>query len=380
MAMRIAVVYGTRPEAIKCAPLIREIDASKSMVAVPVMTGQHGAEVEAVNEAFGIVVERNLAVLVDGQELNELAARTLSRLDEVLSELNPDAVVAQGDTAAVGMAAIAAYYRAIPFVHLEAGLRTGDRMEPFPEEGTRRFVGQLASLHLAPSCRARNNLLREGIPAESIAVVGNTVIDALRFALTLPFDSSVLGVAAKRLVESDRLLILVTAHRRENWGRLSEIAHAIRDIALMYPEAAILYSAHPNPAIRATIEPLVSGVPNVAVSNPVDYVSFAHLLQRSHIILTDSGGIQEEAPSLGKPVLVMRNQTERLSVLSSGAARLVGTQRKDIVAEVRRIMDFPKQYGEMGTVTLPYGDGRAAARAVEAIWRFLSSAPPRRQG
>lgn len=373
MTLRIAVVYGTRPEAIKCAPVIRALDASADLTAIPVLTGQHPVSViHPISDLFGFRERENLEVLVEGQELNALAARTLERLGSSLADQRPDAVLAQGDTTAVAMAAIASYNLRIPFIHLEAGLRTSTMLEPHPEEGNRRMTSHLTSLHLAPTASAKDNLLNEGIAESTIAVTGNTVIDALRCALEQPLGADAgMPEEVERLLRSDSRIILVTTHRRENWKDLSSIGQALQLIAQTFPEDAIVYVAHANPQIRQHLAPFIGDLVNVVTTNPLGYHAFAHLIASSHLVLTDSGGIQEEAPSLGIPVLVMRNRTERPEAVDAGTVRLVGTRTDSIVAHATQLLSEPAAHEQMAHAVNPYGDGHAAERAVAAIADFF---------
>jgi UDP-N-acetylglucosamine 2-epimerase (non-hydrolysing) len=299
------VVFGTRPEAIKVAPVISALSDHGSFDVIPVVTGQHREMLDQVNAVFGITPQRDLDLLTQGKGLNDLAAGIFEGLDPVLKELAPDAVVVQGDTTTVMAAAIAAFYRQIPVVHVEAGLRSHDISSPFPEEANRKIVSQVASLHLAPTATSRDNLLREGVDPDTIVVTGNTVIDALFH--TVGTDVRWSQTDVQQLVESGSRLLLVTTHRRENWGGAMEgVGRALREIADAYPDDTIILPAHKNPIVREAILPLLKGAPNVLTCEPLSYPEFTKLLDACHIVLTDSGGVQEEAPSLGKPVLVMR--------------------------------------------------------------------------
>ncbi len=368
--LRIMSVYGTRPEAIKIAPLISAITEADHTENVVVVTGQHREMLDQVNDLFGIMPDHDLDIMLHGQSLSGTFARVLERLDPVLVDERPDVVVVQGDTTSSTAAGMAAFHRGIPVVHLEAGLRSYDLASPFPEEGNRRLTSQIASLHLAPTKRNRANLLRESIPAERIVVTGNTVIDALHRAvsLTVPFDDPVL----ESLASSGRRIVLVTAHRRESWGAaMAEIGEAIAAIARRYPDVAIVLPVHRNPVVRDALLPALAQAENVHVTEPLPYGQFARLMARSALILSDSGGVQEEAPSLGRPVLVLRDSTERPEAVDAGAVRLVGTSRTRIVHEVSRLLTDRAAYEAMSQAISPYGDGTAATRAVDAIRTFV---------
>ncbi|MDO4257990.1 MAG: UDP-N-acetylglucosamine 2-epimerase (non-hydrolyzing) [Actinomycetaceae bacterium] len=370
MAEKVMVVYGTRPEAIKCAPVIDALRAHRELEPCCVITGQHTEMLDQVNSLFGITPDANLQVFEGGQGLNRLAGKILDRLDPILGEFNPSAILVQGDTTTVTAAALASFHQQIPVIHLEAGLRSGDLRSPFPEEGNRRIVSQITDLHLAPTASSRDNLLREGVAVEKIAVTGNTVIDALNVATALPatFEDPILADA----ISARRKILLVTAHRRENWGQpMENIGQALREIALENPELLIAYPMHGNPKIREVILPWISDLPNVHFVEFLDYLRFSHLLAASHLVLTDSGGVQEEAPSLGKPVLVLRENTERPEAVSAGTVKLIGTETGRIISEVNTLLTETSAYQAMAAAVNPYGDGQAAKRCVGAIADLL---------
>lgn len=377
MPVKIVVVYGTRPEAIKCAPVIRALVDSPGFEVVPLFTGQHPAAViHPITDLFGVREHVNLAVLRPGQTLNELAARTLERIDSEMRRQSPEAVLAQGDTTAVAMTAVAAYNLGIPFIHLEAGLRTGTLSEPRPEEGNRRIAGHLAALHLAPTSSARANLEQEGISPADIAVTGNTVIDALQHALDIPLGTNAaIPADVRELIESGRRLILVTAHRRENWKDLENIGKAMHTIAQEFADDTIVYCAHANPEIRRKLGTYIRSDSNIFETDPLPYHEFAHLVNASHLVLTDSGGLQEEAPSLGKPVIVMRNATERPEAAKAGTVRVVGNETSAIVANVEELLSSRSAYEAIARTTNPYGDGQATGRVIAAIKHFFGSGP-----
>jgi UDP-N-acetylglucosamine 2-epimerase (non-hydrolysing) len=362
------VVYGTRPEAIKLAPVVRALWESPRMQVVVVVTGQHRAMLDQVNGLFGIAPDHDLDLLRPGQGLPELTARVLAGVTGVLREVRPDAVVVQGDTTTAFVAALAAFYEQVPVAHVEAGLRTGERYDPFPEELNRVLTGRLASLHLAPTPVSRDNLLREGVCPDDVTVTGNTVIDAL------------LDVVARRLPVEDPALtglgrrptVLVTSHRRESWGEpMARTAAAVARLAARFPAVDFLLPAHLNPTVRDVLLPPLEGRPNVLVTEPLSYADFARAMAASTVVLTDSGGVQEEAPSLGKPVLVLRETTERPEAVTAGTVRLVGTDERTIVDEVSRLLLDPAAHAAMARAVNPYGDGRAAPRVRGALEQLL---------
>ncbi len=367
---KVMLVYGTRPEAVKVAPLIKALENSDVLAPIVVSTGQHRDMLAPINEWFGIVPDLDLDVFAPGATLTELSARILQGLPEVLTRYNPDAVVVQGDTTTVAIAAIACFYHHVPVVHLEAGLRSGDILSPFPEEANRRLTGQVAALHLAPTPLARDNLLREMVDPANIAVVGNTVIDALAWSAQREASFS-----DERLVEAERSgrpMVLLTAHRRENLGApMTRIAAAVAALAARLPEYCFVFPAHKNPKVRDSIVPTIDAFDNVIVCEPLNYPEFVHAQQWAEVILTDSGGVQEEAPSLGKPVLVLRENTERPEAVHAGTVRLIGTQTADIVAETMRLIEDRAAHDAMAEAVNPYGDGHAADRSVAAIASLL---------
>lgn len=370
MRKRVMIIFGTRPEAVKMAPLVKALETSAVLEPVVVSTGQHREMMDQVNHWFGITPSIDLNVFRHGSSLNELTASLMTSLDPVLQREKPDAVVIQGDTTTVAVAALACFHLLIPVVHLEAGLRSGDIYSPFPEELNRRIAGQVATLHLAPTERSRDNLLREGIDPSAIYVAGNTVIDALRWTS----DQSV-EFSDRRLREeaaAGRPMILLTTHRRENWGEpMRRVGKALSILAQKYPDYLIVFPAHANPKVREAVAPSVQGLDNVVVCDPLEYQEFVHAQKWARIVVTDSGGVQEEAPSLGKPVLVLRENTERPEAVAAGTARLVGTEVDRVVDEVSLLIQDPAAYETMSQAFNPYGDGRAAERSAAAIAEML---------
>ena len=371
---RIMVIYGTRPEAIKVAPLIRALDESPLFTALPAVTAQHRSMLDQVNEVFGISPDYDLDIHEPGQTLTGITTRALSGVQRLLAEQRPDAVLVQGDTTTVFAAALAAFYEQIPVVHLEAGLRTGDPYAPYPEEINRRLATRLAALHLAPTATSRANLLTEGVDPAGVVVTGNTVIDALLWAVARRLDYG--DPALEDLDSSNTPVLLVTAHRRESWGApLRAVGRALARIARSHPELRIVFPIHRNPIVREAVLPAIGDIPNVIVTEPLPYGGFARLMNRATVILTDSGGVQEEGPSLGKPVLVMRETTERPEAIRAGTVRLVGTDEKLIVGTVKHLLTDLDAYAAMANAVNPYGDGLAAQRAVTAIAHYFGEGP-----
>lgn len=366
MTPTILTIFGTRPEAIKLAPLVRAIESSAALRSRTLVTAQHREMLDQVNELFGIVPDIDLNIMARGQTLNGIASRVIGELDSVLDEERPDAVLVQGDTTTVMGAAIAAFNRRIPVVHLEAGLRSGDLSSPFPEEANRKLTSQISALHLAPTPRSRANLVAEGIDPSAIVVTGNTVIDALHIAVGM--NVAPVDVAVAEYVSADRPKLLVTTHRRENLGSaMEDIGDALAVLAEARPDLIILLPAHRNPLVREAVLPRVRHFDNVLVTEPLSYGEFTTVMAASDVVLTDSGGIQEEAPSLGKPVLVMRDNTERPEAVDAGTVSLIGTDRRRIVDEISILLDDANAYRAMAKAVNPYGDGLAAARSVAAI-------------
>jgi UDP-N-acetylglucosamine 2-epimerase (non-hydrolysing) len=363
-------VVGTRPEAIKTAPLIRAVRDEQTLNPIVVSTGQHREMLASVLDLFEIRPDCELSVMEDRQALGRLTERVLGGMTAAINDLRPDALVVQGDTTSAMAAALASFYTGIPVVHLEAGLRSGDLANPFPEEANRRLIAVLATLHLAPTPSAAAALRAEGQRPESIVVTGNTVIDALLWAsgLDQPWDDPALAV----LDDDDRPMVLVTAHRRESWGpAMTGIGQALARLARARSDMWFVLPVHKNPTVRESLLPAITGIGNILVVEPVPYGSFCRLLRRSHIVLTDSGGVQEEAPSLGKPVLVMRTVTERTEGIEAGTARLVRPDGEAVEAAVLALLDDGDDYERMSRAVNPYGDGRASARSAAAIAEML---------
>jgi UDP-N-acetylglucosamine 2-epimerase (non-hydrolysing) len=363
-------IYGTRPEAIKMAPLIAALRAHPSLRPIVAVTGQHREMLDQVNALFDIVPDFDMDLMSKGATLTQIATRTLAASSELIEAVRPDVVVVQGDTSSAFTAALAAFYHHIPVVHLEAGLRTGNIYSPFPEEINRRLTAPISALHLAPTSTSRANLEAEGIDSGSIAVTGNTVIDALQLATGRHVTFT--DPKVTQAVASGRRSLLVTCHRRESWGeKMTDAMSAVRTVAQRHPDLQVILPMHRNSIVREIIEPVLDGLDNVLLTEPLDYHEFCHLLNAAHIVLTDSGGVQEEAPSLGKPVLVMRDTTERPEAIEAGTALIVGTDGATILQETLRLLEDEAAYEKMANAINPYGDGAAAPRCAAAIAHLL---------
>lgn len=368
MKKRILCVAGTRPEIIKIAPIIQALRASTWADAILASSGQHKELAESAFATFGLKPDLDLAVMTENQTLSSLTGRLFLNLEPILKELRPDVVIAQGDTTTVMAVATTCFYLNLPFAHVEAGLRTGDIRYPFPEEFNRLVCGRVASLHFAPTETARKALLDENIDASAIALTGNTVIDAL---LATKGDTPA-------TIDPNRKLILMTAHRRENFGApLEGVFRAVRDILLAREDVQLLYPVHPNPNVTALAHEMFKDVPRAVLSGPLDYGAFVGAMRQAHLIVSDSGGVQEEAPALKKPVLVIRDSTERPEAVAAGVARLVGTSYPIVSSAIQELLDGPSQYHVMSNGPSPYGDGLASARIVDVLEVFLGLKPQR---
>lgn len=369
--LRILTIFGTRPEAIKLFPLVHALEADPRFISRVCVSGQHRDMLDQVLAIAGLAPDHDLDVMQPGQTLDMLTANLLSGLGQVMDAEKPDWVVVQGDTATAMAGALAAYYRKIPVAHVEAGLRSGNIHHPWPEEVNRKIIGTIARLHLAPTETSAEALRRENVAPETIHVTGNTVIDALHWITRRIGQEPALagGLAELEARFSGKRIIGVTSHRRENFGGgLEAIAAAIREIARR-DDVALIFPVHPNPNVRAVMDGALAGLPNIAMIEPLDYPHFARLLDICYLMLSDSGGVQEEAPALGKPVLVMRETTERPEGVAAGTARLVGTDSRRIVEEVTRLLDDEAAYAEMARAHNPFGDGRSVGRIVELLAR-----------
>jgi UDP-N-acetylglucosamine 2-epimerase (non-hydrolysing) len=371
--IKVLSIIGTRPEAIKMAPVIQELERHPNhIISRLCVTAQHRQMLDQVLELFRLRPDHDLNVMQESQSPMQVAAAILARLEPIFQEEQPDWVLVQGDTTSVAAAAMAAFYAGAKVGHVEAGLRTFDKTQPFPEEINRRVAGVIADIHFAATQQARENLLREGVPSDTIHVTGNPVIDALHQIVDLEYDVS---RGPLKDIPWSRRLILVTAHRRENFGEpLEQIALALRDIAHAYAGSVqIIYPVHPNPNVQEPVQRILGEAAGVTLTPPLDYLPFVHLMKRATLVLTDSGGIQEEAPGLGKPVLVLREVTERHEAVEAGTVCVVGTNRKHIVESTRRLLDEPAEYDRMAQAVNPYGDGHAAKRIVRALMENQSA-------
>ncbi|WP_287829145.1 UDP-N-acetylglucosamine 2-epimerase (non-hydrolyzing) [Bacteroides sp.] len=380
---KVMLVFGTRPEAIKMAPLVKAFQSEKDKFeTIVAVTGQHREMLDQVLDLFEITPDYDLNIMKQGQDLYDVTARVLVGMRDVLKEAQPDIVLVHGDTTTSTASALAAFYQQIPVAHIEAGLRTHNIYSPWPEEMNRLITGRIATYHLSPTKLSRQNLLDEGIKDEAITVTGNTVIDALYWVVDkIKSDKNLDAKLAKELLEagagydvtrldSGRKLVLITGHRRENFGDgFKNMCEAIRDLANKYQDVDFVYPMHLNPNVRKPIQEIFGSIKhdNLFFIEPLEYLSFVYLMEKSTIVLTDSGGIQEEAPGLGKPVLVMRDTTERPEALDAGTVKLVGTDYDKIVSEVSMLLDNKEYYTEMSQAVNPYGDGKACGRIIDAL-------------
>lgn len=374
MTTKILSVFGTRPEAIKMAPLVLALASDLRFDSRVCVTGQHREMLDQVLELFAIRPEFDLSIMKPGQDLTDVTTAILQGMKGVFSQFKPDVVLVHGDTATTFAASLAAYYQQVPVAHVEAGLRTGNLYSPWPEEANRKLTGALAVLNFAPTETSSQNLMLEGVPASSIVVTGNTVIDALLAVVDkLKHDLTLqksLGLQFSFL-RQERRIVLVTGHRRESFGDgFEHICKALADTAQAFQDVDIVYPVHLNPNVREPVGRLLAGIVNIHLIEPLDYLPFVYLMDRAYIILTDSGGIQEEAPSLGKPVLVMRDTTERPEAVQAGTVKLIGTETESITRHLRELLTDTIAYQSMSFSHNPYGDGQACRRIVETLAQF----------
>jgi len=380
MPFKVMMVFGTRPEAIKMAPLARVLKHWPGIELHICSTGQHREMLKQVLDSFELEVDLDLQVMTQGQTLNGLSQQLLIHLDTSYERLQPDIVLVHGDTTTSFIAALAAFNRQLPIGHVEAGLRTGNLKAPWPEEANRRLTGVIADLHFAPTAKSEANLLRENVPAENIEVTGNTVIDALLWMRTHQEDIHWRPAADSPLavLDDSRRMVLITGHRRENFGDgFRDICEALATLAERYPDVQFVYPVHLNPQVQRAVYGLLSDKPNIYLVAPQDYQHFVWLMGRSYFILSDSGGVQEEAPAIGKPLLVLREVTERPSVLEGGTVLLVGTDRERIVRHASELLDDARLYARMSRVHSPYGDGHASERIARRLYTWLEAQAPR---
>lgn len=372
---KVLFIYGTRPEAIKLAPLIHHLNGLPGFSARVCVTAQHRQMLDSVLDSFAIQPDYDLDAMVPGQTLYQSTSRILALLEDVLKREAPDFVIVQGDTTSTFCGALAAFYAGIPVGHVEAGLRTHDMRQPFPEEMNRVLTGRLAELHFAPTRQSADHLLNEGVPENRISITGNTGIDAVLY-IARKLDSGELEPAVPLDLPRHRKVIAVTAHRRESFGPgFVNICEALLDLAAR-PDVHLVYPVHPNPNVQQPVRRHLGGHPNISLIEPLDYVSFVSLMQRARFLLTDSGGVQEEGPSLGKPVLVMRDKTERPEAVQAGTARLTGTDRQRITSEAAQLLDDEIEYARRSKIHNPYGDGHASHRIGEAIRSWFERSAP----
>ena len=376
MKKKILIVFGTRPEAIKMAPVVSALIERQEFETKVCVTAQHREMLDQVLNIFNVIPDYDLNLMSSSQTLEGISARILESMSSVLSDFVPDIVLVHGDTTTTSMVSLACFYKRIPVGHVEAGLRTGDIWSPWPEELNRKLTGMISHLHFAPTINAEQNLLAEGIPASNIQVTGNTVIDALlQVTQRLSANKDLVSPLEQRFsfLSNAKKLILVTGHRRENFGGgVREICEALLKLS-QREDVQVIYAVHLNPNVKGPVEAILGQQNNIFLIPPQDYLSFVYLMSRSYVILTDSGGIQEEAPSLGKPVLVMRDTTERPEAVSAGTACLVGANSRNIVASVSKLLDDCDFYSSMSTRQNPYGDGNAAEKIVCRLTEFFFS-------
>lgn len=370
---KIAVILGTRPEAIKLAPVIDTFVRDDRFQVIVISTAQHRQMLDQVLQLFRIIPQYDLNIMTDNQSISDVTTACLNGVGAILAAEKPDMAIVQGDTTTVFASALACFYQRIPVGHVEAGLRTADKFSPFPEEVNRRLASVLTDIHFAPTEWARDNLLKEGVPAERIIVTGNTVVDALLDVASRDVDCIAAVPGLEEFLNRFGRFLLVTAHRRESFGEpFRDMCRAMKEIVAGNQGLGIIYPVHPNPNVRSIVREILQDDPHVLLLDPLDYITFVHLMKRACLILTDSGGVQEEAPSLGKPVLIMREKTERQEGVTAGVTRLVGTTREGIVSAVNLLLRSDYEYRRMATGRNPFGDGMAAERIVKRVAQYFS--------
>lgn len=363
--MKVLFVFGTRPEGIKMAPIIKEIEKRNNIESYTCVTGQHREMLDQVLEIFDIKPDYDLNIFKNGQSLTDVTTKTLQGLEKILDELKPDILLVQGDTTTVFAAALAAFYKKIKIGHVEAGLRSGNLYSPYPEEANRKLTGVIANYHFAPTNSNKENLLREGYDEKNIFITGNTVIDALKYSVKedFVFDDEILNN-----LDYNKDVVLLTAHRRENWGEpMENIFSSIRRVVLERENLEVVFPIHLNPIVRNTAKKYFSDLGRVHMIEPLSYMPFSNLMSRVKFVVTDSGGVQEEAPALGKPVLVLRNETERMEGVKAKTAKIVGTDSKNVYENIIKLLDDKKLYDQMAKAVNPYGDGHAATKIVDIL-------------
>lgn len=366
---RILSVFGTRPEAIKMAPLVKELEKEETLISQVCVTAQHREMLDQVLEIFTIEPDYDLNIMQQRQTLTGMTVRALEGLERVLEECKPDMVLVHGDTLTTFVASLAAFYHQIPVGHVEAGLRTYEKYSPFPEEMNRKLTGSIADLHFAPTDGAKRNLLKENVSKDSIYVTGNTVIDAMETTIE---DDYFFTETRLNTIDYSKKVLVMTAHRRENLGQpLQNICTAVKRVVDENEDVEVVYAVHKNPAVRDTVYSILGNHPRIHLLEPIDFKDMHNLMNRAYLILTDSGGIQEEAPSLGKPILVLRKDTERPEGIQAGTAKLAGIEEEEIYRLTTELLQNPKMYQEMANAVNPYGDGRASKRIVQAIKEYF---------
>ncbi len=375
--MKILSVFGTRPEAIKMSPLVKELQNLPLVDSRVCVTAQHREMLDQVLQLFQIVPEYDLNLMKHGQTLQSLSQRIIENLSPILEDFRPDIVLVHGDTTTTFMASLCSFYHQIPVGHVEAGLRTGNMYSPWPEEGNRKLTGVIAKLHYAPTKNSEKNLLNEGVKKEDILVTGNTIIDSLLMITKRIENDEVLTERMNKELphfSEGKKMVLITSHRRENFGKgMENICRGIVELADLYPQVEFVFPVHLNPKVREPVQKLLSGKNNIQLIEPLEYLPFVFLMSKSYIVLTDSGGIQEEAPSLGKPVLVMRDTTERPEAVHAGTVKLVGTSTSSIIENVSKLIDDPNEYQKMSLAHNPYGDGEASKRIARSLIQYLET-------
>jgi UDP-N-acetylglucosamine 2-epimerase (non-hydrolysing) len=369
--IKVVSIFGTRPEVIKFAPVIKEIERRhKAFISRVIITGQHREMCKPYLDLFSIVPDYDLAIMQKNQTLNRIVRSILKKLPVLLDDIQPDIVLVQGDTTSAFAASLAAYHSKIKIGHIEAGLRTGNKYNPFPEEINRSLISVLADFHFAPTSRAKETLISEGIPNKKIFITGNTVIDALKLIVknNYEFKHDIMG----SIDFKNKRIISVTTHRRESFGKpLENTLKALKKIVKIFPDVEIVFPVHYNPNVRSLVNEVIANSEHIHIIEPLSYDQFIQLLNKSYLILTDSGGVQEEAPSLGKPVLVLRETTERPEGIEAGTAKLVGTDVKNIIENVKHLMEDGRHYNKMANAVSPYGDGKAALKIVNILERYI---------
>ncbi len=372
MKKRIMTIFGTRPEAIKMAPVVKALERDSELEPIVAVTAQHREMLDQVLKLFEIEPHYDLDIMKERQSLTGILIRALHGLEEVIAKERPDLVLVHGDTATTFAGAMAAYYQRVPVGHVEAGLRTWDKYHPYPEEMNRHLTGVLADLHFAPGIESKENLLKENVPEKKVFLTGNTVIDALFMVLKKDYQFS--NTKIQNVISSNRRLILMTAHRRENWGKpLENICKAVLQIVEENSDVELIYPVHLNPVVREIVFKYLKDQERIHLIDPLDYLPFSHLMQKAYIILSDSGGIQEEAPALGKPVLVMREKTERPEAVSAGTVKIVGTDQDNICAALNQLLHSQDAYNIMSSARNPYGDGQSSKMIIDVIKEYFKN-------